>query len=160
MDGLDLLQRAGDAGVRVEADGDRLIVRGPRSVQGLVKQLIAHKPDVLAALGRRGASDAAEEVPLDERDAEEWMRGMREEFAPIRYLIPAGCFCRTVCSRLGPCDRHVGGRPCRDERGGATPSPAGATETRWSENPTPYCCAATGPSSRRQPRPDDPKERR
>ena len=113
MDGVALLDRAREAGVRVEADGDRLIVRGPGAAEGLAKQLLAHKPDVLAALGRLGATRTHGGSTLPAEDADAWTRRMREGFAPIRYLVPTGCLGQAVCSRLGPCHRHLGGQPCR-----------------------------------------------
>ena len=50
MDGLTLLRRAYDAGLRVEADGDKLLIRGPRHAEPMVKLLAEHKAEVLAAL--------------------------------------------------------------------------------------------------------------
>ncbi len=42
-----------------------------------------------------------------------WLDGVRTAFAPILHLPPAGCLGPRVCSRIGPCDRHAAGRPCR-----------------------------------------------
>jgi hypothetical protein len=50
MDALTLLRRAYDAGLRVEADGDRLLIRGPKSAELVVQLLAEHKAQVLAAL--------------------------------------------------------------------------------------------------------------
>jgi hypothetical protein len=50
MDGLVLLRRACDAGLRVEVAGDKLLIRGPKRAQGVVKLLAEHKAEVLAAL--------------------------------------------------------------------------------------------------------------
>jgi hypothetical protein len=50
MDGLSLLRRARDAGLRVEAAGDKLLIRGPKRAEPVVKLLAEHKPEVLAAL--------------------------------------------------------------------------------------------------------------
>src|SRR5688572_1000777 len=50
MDGMTLLAEARAAGLEVRADGDRLVVRGPRTQEGLARALLAHKPDVLTAL--------------------------------------------------------------------------------------------------------------
>jgi hypothetical protein len=50
MDGLILLRRAYDAGLRVEAHGDKLLIRGPKHAEPMVKLLAEHKAEVLAAL--------------------------------------------------------------------------------------------------------------
>ncbi len=50
MDGLILLRRAQDAGLRVEAAGDMLLIHGPKQAEPVVKLLAKHKPEVLAAL--------------------------------------------------------------------------------------------------------------
>ena len=48
--GIDLLVQAKAAGLTVQAAGGRLSVRGPRTHESLIRQLIEHKQDVLAAL--------------------------------------------------------------------------------------------------------------
>jgi hypothetical protein len=50
MDGLILLRRAQDAGLRVEAAGDKLLIRGPKRAEPVVKLLAENKAVVLAAL--------------------------------------------------------------------------------------------------------------
>lgn len=50
MDGLTLLRRAHDAGLRVEAAGDKLLIRGPKHAEPVVKLIAEHKADVLAVL--------------------------------------------------------------------------------------------------------------
>jgi hypothetical protein len=50
MDGLTLLRRAHHAGLAVVAEGDKLVIRGPKRAEPVVRLLIEHKPDVLAAL--------------------------------------------------------------------------------------------------------------
>jgi hypothetical protein len=50
MDALVLLQRAREAGLRVESFGDTLTVRGPKEAEPVVKLLAAHKAEVLATL--------------------------------------------------------------------------------------------------------------
>ena len=55
MDGVALLAEANAAGLTVRADGDRLVVRGPRRCAALAQSLLARKPDVLAALEARPA---------------------------------------------------------------------------------------------------------
>ena len=56
MDGLALLRAADAAGLTVSADGDRLVIRGPRSADATARALLEHKPEVMAALA--GPADA------------------------------------------------------------------------------------------------------
>ena len=50
MEGLILLNCAREAGLAVAAEGDKLVIRGPRRAELLARLLIEHKPEVLAAL--------------------------------------------------------------------------------------------------------------
>ena len=50
MDALIVLSRARDAGLKVEAVGDKLMVRGPKRAEAVVKLLAQHKAEVLAVL--------------------------------------------------------------------------------------------------------------
>ncbi len=50
MDGLALLRRAYDVGLRLEANGDKLVIRGPKHAEPVVRLLAEHKAEVLAAL--------------------------------------------------------------------------------------------------------------
>lgn len=50
MDSLTLLDEARTAGLDVTADGDRLVVRGPKCLEALAKQLLARKPELLGLL--------------------------------------------------------------------------------------------------------------
>ena len=47
MDGLTLLAEARDSGLEVRADGDRLVVRGPKEAEAIALRLIDHKAEVL-----------------------------------------------------------------------------------------------------------------
>jgi hypothetical protein len=51
MDGLTLLSEARAAGLEVKVDGDRLVVRGPRSAAHLAERLLEMKQEVIALLG-------------------------------------------------------------------------------------------------------------
>jgi len=53
MGGVKLLEEARAAGLRVRAEGDRLIVRGPKSAEPVAKALLAKKAEVLALLHRQ-----------------------------------------------------------------------------------------------------------
>jgi hypothetical protein len=59
MDCLMLLKEARVAGLVVLADGDRLVVRGPRSAAAMAQRLLEHKAEVLRAL----ATPAAGTIP-------------------------------------------------------------------------------------------------
>ena len=48
MDAVALLQRAKGMGLRVEPMGDKLLVRGPKRAEAVVKLLAEHKAEVLA----------------------------------------------------------------------------------------------------------------
>ena len=50
MDALALLHRAQEVGLRVEPMGEKLLVRGPKRAEAVVKLLAEHKAEVLAAL--------------------------------------------------------------------------------------------------------------
>jgi hypothetical protein len=50
MDGLTLLRRAGEVGLAVKAEGDKLVVRGPKRAEPVVRLLIENKPAIMAAL--------------------------------------------------------------------------------------------------------------
>jgi hypothetical protein len=50
MDGLMLLSRARDAGLAVAAEGDKLVIRGPKRAEPVAWLLLEHKLEVMAAL--------------------------------------------------------------------------------------------------------------
>jgi hypothetical protein len=58
MDALALLRRAQQAGLRIQPAGDKLMVRGPKHAEPVVKLLAMHKAEILAALAK--ASNDAE----------------------------------------------------------------------------------------------------
>ena len=87
MDVVTLLRDAESAGLRIEASGERLFVRGPKRAAPLVQLLAEHKTEVLAALaaanrsmGRYQAWGAAEKeraatIEHDGRIPREWAEG-------------------------------------------------------------------------------------
>jgi hypothetical protein len=81
----DLLEEARDAGLEVRVDGDRLVVRGPRSAAALARQLLDRKPEVVAALVGPTESEADEpndwweEVTEEDR---EYLLGPRVDDPP------------------------------------------------------------------------------
>ncbi len=50
MDGMTLLAEGRQAGLKVQRAGDRLIVRGPQSYEGLARRLLGQKDEILALL--------------------------------------------------------------------------------------------------------------
>lgn len=50
MDGLTLLRQAHHVGLRLEVAGDKLVIRGPKRAEPVVKLLAEHKAEVIAAL--------------------------------------------------------------------------------------------------------------
>jgi hypothetical protein len=56
MDGMTLLQEARAAGLAVNVEGDKLVIRGPRRAEAVAMRLLKYKPDVLAALRGEQAS--------------------------------------------------------------------------------------------------------
>ncbi len=57
MDAVTLIERARAAGLTVRADGDRLIVHGPKAAEALVHELAAHKAEVLRLLAPPADAD-------------------------------------------------------------------------------------------------------
>ena len=54
MDSVTLLTQAQTAGLKVHAEGDRLVVRGPRAAEALALRLLAHKAELLPLLTATG----------------------------------------------------------------------------------------------------------
>ena len=99
MDGLSLLHRARNAGLRVEAAGDKLLIRGPKSAEPVVMLLAEHKLEVLAALA--ATPGFARVVPSAEREP-----GLQEPCAARRgrmlQLDRAFLHFCCRCGRFGP----------------------------------------------------------
>lgn len=62
MDALTLIRQAEAAGLTLEAQGDKMIVRGPKSAEPIVRRLAEHKPAILQALEPNWADDAAKVI--------------------------------------------------------------------------------------------------
>jgi hypothetical protein len=62
---LTILQRARLAGLSVRAQGDRLLVRGPRRLEALARELIDRKGEVMAALAEEKQTAWEDAVPLE-----------------------------------------------------------------------------------------------
>ncbi len=83
MDGLTLLSKARTAGLELKADGDRLVIRGPRRAEPLVKELLALKSHVLEALADENKREASENEVFDfEREA-----AQRKQHPPVVHLM-------------------------------------------------------------------------
>ena len=50
MDAMTLLREAREAGLAVHIDGDKLVVKGPRTAAPVVEKLRQHKPEIMEAL--------------------------------------------------------------------------------------------------------------
>jgi len=69
MDGLTLLSEGRAAGLTVIADGERLVIRGPRSADAVARRLLTHKAVVLTALAAGNGNtntETPEVVPFDD----------------------------------------------------------------------------------------------
>jgi hypothetical protein len=55
MDGVTLLGEAREAGLAVTAEGDTLVIRGPKRAEAIALLLIENKPTVMTALASGGA---------------------------------------------------------------------------------------------------------
>jgi hypothetical protein len=62
MDGLTLLSEGLAAGLNVTVDGDRLVIRGPKSADEVARRLLAHKAMILAALSA-GSGNKTPAIP-------------------------------------------------------------------------------------------------
>jgi len=101
MDGLALLDEARAVGLTVTADGDRLVIRGPRTAAAIADRLVGAKPAVIAALTGR-------QCDLPERENGVWWDDrVPEESAPILHLPPQQRIAPRACSRFGLCERHA-----------------------------------------------------
>jgi hypothetical protein len=65
MDVLTLLQRAWAAGLSLTVEGNRLTIRGPRKAEPIVRELIAHKPDVLDLVRAATVEPTPSDLPSD-----------------------------------------------------------------------------------------------
>jgi hypothetical protein len=65
MDVLTLLRQAWAAGLSLTADGERLTIRGPRQAEGLVRQLVERKPEVLRLIQQGTIDVTPSDLPPD-----------------------------------------------------------------------------------------------
>src|SRR6516225_7985186 len=63
MDGLTLLKLARSAGLTVIAQGDKLVIRGPRRAKPVAEQLLARKGEIIDALTVESLTPA--DLPAD-----------------------------------------------------------------------------------------------
>jgi hypothetical protein len=104
MDGLaSLLVEARCSGLTVQVEGERLVVRGPRSATAVATQLLARKAEVLASL-------TSEEAAVQERM--DTLRPLVPRSGPIPFLlvrpqqeVQPGC-CPSCGEPLEPTDRY------------------------------------------------------
>ena len=53
MDGIALIVEAAAAGLSIRLDGDRVVIRGPKSADAVARRLLANKPAVVAVLRKQ-----------------------------------------------------------------------------------------------------------
>jgi hypothetical protein len=120
MDGLILLKRAREAGLAVEADGNKLVIRGPRRAESVARLLIEHKPEVLAALApvmpppdlRVDGFD-----PVDRSDPAWWCRHFK--IRTIHWALSGGRWTKVKAERLAYGELLNEWRKSRGRRGAA-----------------------------------------
>jgi hypothetical protein len=118
MDGMTLLRRARDAGLAVLAEGDKLVIRGPRRAEPVARLVIEHKPAVMAALT---PPFPKEWVALFAQRAAEWELGGRPRAEAERvawaevqsrwHLQHGERVTRDICAG---CRRPIGAAPVLD----------------------------------------------
>jgi hypothetical protein len=84
---ITLLDRAQAAGLEVRIDDDRLVIRGPPSMDALARQLLAHKGDVVRVLTAPPADVIGDEScgMCGSRERWHWLHG---------WLLCRGCLIR------------------------------------------------------------------
>lgn len=111
MDGLTLLNRAREAGLAVAAEGDKLVIRGPRRAESVARLLIEHKPEVLAAL-------APVMPPPDLRIDPAWWR-RHFNIRTIHWALSGGRWTKVEAERLAYGELLNEWRKSRGRRGPA-----------------------------------------
>lgn len=92
MGSLKLLEEARAVGLKVHAQGERLIVKGPRSAEALAKALLARKAEVMELLRRPFFIDARDDpLPCPTCGASVQLEPMRPDEAPTRIWTCPGC---------------------------------------------------------------------
>lgn len=80
MDGVKLMDKARAAGLKVWAEGDKLVIRGPRIAELVAKEILAHKSELLPLL--------LASQPSANPDDFSWLLGMSlAEFAGQRLSV-------------------------------------------------------------------------
>jgi hypothetical protein len=114
MDTLSLLAVAQEAGLTVQAVGDKLVVRGPRAAEALVHEIREHKAELLVAL-RPAASPEADQADADHDADHDGDVDRADQRAPVRPVKrpppptdPAG-YCPAHGRRLTYAEAVAGG---------------------------------------------------
>lgn len=98
MDGLTLIREARAAGLRLAVHGDKLVIRGPRRAESVVRKLIDYKPEVMTALKLRAIDPPAPRTFGPAGDDPTVWRDWIEERCAIRQLD--GRLDRVLAARL------------------------------------------------------------
>jgi hypothetical protein len=88
MDGLTLLQRARDAGLRLEAADTSLKITGPRAADPLVRLLAQHKTQVLDALRKVQEVQKAETIESTGADRDPYASALATLCAQCPAYVP------------------------------------------------------------------------
>jgi hypothetical protein len=101
MDVMSLLTKARSKGLDVRAEGNKLVVRGPRSVEKLARQLLDRKAEVMPLLSQQSttASDCEEAQRWAVRV---WSDLLQESLWLVVDSKPPGAFPREHVRTLEP----------------------------------------------------------
>lgn len=109
MGALKLIEEARSAGLKLHAEGDRLVIRGPKSAEPLAKALLDRKAEILPFLREQPATvvrPSPEPVPFHddgreyESEAAIWLR-QKLATGPMRIGDLMRAWCANVVGRSG-----------------------------------------------------------
>jgi hypothetical protein len=109
MDGLTLLSEGQAAGLIVIADGDRLVIRGPKSADAVARRLLAHKAVILAVLAA-GNGNTTPAIPKVASIVAPHLASIHE-VVPFDDLLLPGPACPR-CGSLESWTDILGGQHC------------------------------------------------
>ena len=109
MDALRLLDRAREAGLAIATAGDKLIVRGPRQAEPVVRLLAANKGQILAAL-----ADAKDWQSRHWEAVSHW-NALHDKDTATRLawgeMLLGGTDCMAHAWQCAGCEGPIGGLP-------------------------------------------------
>lgn len=101
MDGLKLICEAKAAGLRLRVDGDRLVIRGPRSAGPIAERVLANKDEVLAAMRGTAPTNAEPIMPQTSTlgDDGAWLAVLAGDPEPAAVRVVSGAGACYWCGR-------------------------------------------------------------